>query len=286
MGYLRLLLPILSPSLVPPSTGEVTRKVLSDLDFYLPFRQHAPSLRNARQNIYTDINQFPGENGAGFFNVLAFRGVFFGSPFAQSDQYRWFDTLADWQKFRAEGLEVAKKYGKYGEEENYYVKQNCYGQYQRDRSTSLLTKYWDQRHLWSEKFNKSTKPSITEVYRWLMGPSSLRNIGRLSALLICGDLIEADILTMPNAYEWGELIWILKMGARDAMETLGLISYQASKEQVAEAFLSLDSALQHELKEEEKKAMSYNVVMLEHTLCKIKRLTSRSFTMETLLQEI
>jgi len=264
------------------------KKVLSDLDFYLPFRQHAPSLRNARHTIYADVDQFPGDDGVGFFNVLAFRGVFFGSPFAQSDRYRWFNTFADWEKFRAEGSEVAKDHGKNGEEETYYVKRNCYGQSQTHRSTKLLSKYWDQRHLWSAKFDKSTKPSITEVYKWLTGPSSFPNIGTLSALLICGDLIEADILSMPDAYEWGELIWTLKMGAKDAMEMLGLISYQASKEQVAEAFSSLDSALQHELKEEEKKAMNYNVVMLEHTLCKIKRLTSRAsgFTMKIILQEI
>ena len=43
------------------------KKVLSDLDFYLPFRQRAPSLKNARWEIYADINQFPGDDEAGFF---------------------------------------------------------------------------------------------------------------------------------------------------------------------------------------------------------------------------
>jgi hypothetical protein len=283
---LRHLLPILSPSFVPPSTGEIMKKVLSDLDFYLPFRQHAPSLRNARHKIYAEVDQFPGDDGAGFFNILAFRGVFFGSPFAQSDRYRWFNTLQDWERFRAEGLKVAKDHGKNGEEETYYVKRNCYGQSQTLRSTTLLSKYWDKRNLWSAKFDKSAKPSITEVYKWLIGRSSFPNIGTLSALLICGDLIEADILPMPDVHEWGGLIWSLNMGAKTAMEILGLISHQANKEEVAEAFLSLDSALQHELKEEEKEAMNYNVIMLEHTLCKIKRLTTRGITMETLLQEI
>ena len=103
------------------------KKVLSDLDLFLPFCQHAPSLANARLKIYADIDQFPGEDGAGFFNVLAFHQVFFRSPFAQSDRFQWFDTFADWEKFSAKGSEVAKKHGKEGEEEKYYVKQNCYG---------------------------------------------------------------------------------------------------------------------------------------------------------------
>jgi len=85
LRYLCHLLPILSPSFVPPTTGKIMKKVLSELDFFLPFHQHAPSLANARREIYADIGQFPGEDGVGLFNVLAFRGVFFGSPFAQCD---------------------------------------------------------------------------------------------------------------------------------------------------------------------------------------------------------
>jgi len=290
---LRHLLPILSPSFVPPTTGEIIKKVLPELDFFLPFRQHAPSLANARREIYADISRFPGEDGAGFFNVLAFRSVFFGSPFTQSDRYQWFNTFTDWKRFRAEGIEVAKQHSKDGKEETYYVKRNCYGQSQTDRSTKLLSKYWDQRLLWSAEFNKPTKPTITEVHKWLTKDNGdeptttlFRNIGRLSALLICGDLIEADILSMPTAHEWGSLIYTLRMGANDAMEMLGLIGKKASKAEVSEAFVSLDLALRQELKEEEKAAMNYNVIMLEHALCKIKRLTARGIVMKKILQEI
>lgn len=288
--YLHHLLPILSPSFVPPTTasGKIMKKVLSDLDFYLPFRQHAPSLKNARREISADVDQFPGEDGAGFFNVLAFRGVFFGSPFAQSDRYRWFDTFADWEIFRAEGYEVAKMHGKDGEEENYYVKRSCYGQSQKDRSTKLLKGYWDQRLLWSAKFGKLSKPpSVKEVHKWLMASeSSFCNIGNLSALLICGDLIEAGILPMLTAHELGGLIFTLDMGAKDAMQMLGLISKKASRVEVTDAFTSLDRCLQLELEEDEKVVMNYNVIMLEHTLCKIKRLTARGIKLGSILQEI
>jgi hypothetical protein len=41
-----------------------------------------------------------------------------------------------------------------------------------------------------------------------------------------------------------------------------------------------------ELSEEEKEAMGYNVVMLEYTLCKIKRLVSREVTKTEILSEI
>ena len=269
-----------------PTSGRIINKVLSDLDFFSPFRQYAPSLANARQKIYANVDQFPGENGAGFFNVLAFRGVFFGSPFSQSDRYQWFNTFNDWEIFCREGKEIAKSHG--GDEERYYVKKNCYGQSQMDRSTKLLSKYWNQRMLWSDEFNKSTKPSITEVHKWLTksvtvngaNTTLFNNIGGLSALLICGDLIEVGILQLPTPQEWGGLIHSLKMGARSAMQILGLTSEKASKVEVSTAFASLDFALQQELEDEEKAAMNYNVVMLEHTLCKIKRLTSRGIPLE------
>jgi hypothetical protein len=260
------------------------KKVLTDLDFYLPFRQHAPSLINARYKIYAEVDRFPGEDGAGFFNVLAFRGVFFGSPFAQSDRYQRFNTLEDWKRFQAEGTEVAERHGKDGDEEKYYVKRNCYGQTLVHRSTELLSVYWNQRNLWSAKFNKPTKPSITEVYKWLK--STIRNVGGLSALLICGDLIEAGVLPMPTANEWGGLIFTLKMGAKGAMEVLDLTRKHASREEVTEAFTSLDFALQQVLEEEEKVTMDYNVIMLEHALCKIKRLTTHGIDLNEIVKEI
>ena len=56
---------------------------------------------------------------------------------------------------------------------------------------------------------------------------------------------------MPTTQEYGGLIFTLDMGAKDAMENLGLISKKASKVQVVEVFTSLDLVLQQELKEED-----------------------------------
>ena len=248
---------------------------------------------NANREIYADIDQFPGDNGAGFFNVLAFRGVFFGSPFAKSNRYQWFNTLDEWEAFRKAEKKKATKNGTRPEEE-YYVKKNCYGQNQTDHSIKLLPNYWEQRLLWGQYFNTPSKPSITEVYKWLtssvkVGRSTITlfcNIGALTALLICGDLIEAKILDMPTTHEWGGLIHSLNMGAKSAMFRLGMTKENASKIEVANAFTSLNLALRQELKEEEKEAMDYNAVMLEHVLCKIKRLISQGVSLEKITKEI
>lgn len=279
MKFLRHLLPILSPSFVLPKEKLIT-KVYSNLDFYLPFRQHAPSLANARREIYRNVERLESEDGVGFFNILAFRGVFFGSPFAKSDRYRWFSSLEDWNHFQDTGKEEAKKHK--GEE--YYVKKNCYGQSQTGRELSLLASYWDQRLLWNNIFNKPEKPSVTRVLRWLTSrytndsdktqqtTSLFYNIGQLTALLICGDLIEAGILDMPSTSEWADSVAKLGKGSKAGMEMCGFVAKGCNREQFRAAFVLLDQALQTELGNEEKEAMGYNIIMLEHALCKINRL--------------
>ena len=277
---MRHLLPILSPSFVPLENQKVIAKVFSNLDFYLPFRQHAPSLANARREIYADIDRLTRDDGVGFFNILAFRGVFFGSPFAKSDRYRWFNSLADWELFRDTGKEEENKHN--GEE--YYIKKNCYGQSQTGRKLSLLASYWDQRMQWNNMFNKPEKPTVIQVFRWLTSrhmnnqtkklTTVFSNIGELTALLICGDLVEAGVLSMPSALKWAESIWKMGKGSKAGMEMCGLVGKGCSQDDFCFAFESLDKALQMELGEDEKEAMGYNIVMLEHALCKINRIRS------------
>lgn len=291
---MRHLLPILSPSFVHPTTGKVIPKVLTNFDFFLPFRQHAPSLTNARRVIYSKLHCFSQNDGIAFFNVLAFRGVFFGSDFARSAHYRWFDSIEDWETFRVMEKEEAKKHGG---DDSYYVNKSCYGQSQTGRDLTLLSSYWKLRLEWNNIFNKDAKPFVEDVYLLLMKlvtskdePSKkvklFRNIGSLTALLICGDLVESGILLMPSVQEWAGLIHKLGMGAKAGMELFGLTPKGSTKEEVCNAFMSLDLALQNELRPDEKERMGYNIVMLEHALCKIKRLTARGISKDILLSEI
>jgi hypothetical protein len=264
------------------------KKVKSNLDYFLPFRQHAPSLINARREIYADVDRLASPTGVGFFNILAFRGVFFGSPFAQSAHFKWFDGYDDWESFMIDKKGEATKDGRV--EEEYYVKRNCYGSSQQERSTKLMEGYWKQCNLWGKFFDQATKPTAQKVYNWLTsvddhGLSRFRNIGSLSALLICGDLIEAGLVLMPSSMEFGELIFKVGKGAKDGMTLIGLVKSSANREELCKAFESLDLALQRELTEEEKEVMGYNIIMLEHTLCKIKRLT-KGFSIGLLRSEI
>jgi hypothetical protein len=224
-------------------------KVASDLDFYLPFHQHAPSLANARRVIYADVDRLSNPNGVGLFNILAFRGVFFGSDFAKSTHFRWFDRYQDWEQFRIEQEEEATQDDR--GEEKYYVKLNCYGCSQKDWHTNLLEVYWNRRQRWNAMFNNPTKPTTTEVYHWAMGyekgNNRFPNIRALTALLIVGNLTKAGLIIMPSSRELGKLISNVKKGARDGMKMFDLIKNNAGKQEICDAFVSLDLALRCEM---------------------------------------
>ena len=170
-------------------------------------------------------------------------------------------------------------------------KKKCYGSIQRDCSLTLLPGYWEQRKSWNDMFNDSRTPTVDEVYNWLSskvtGASKFRNIGPLTALLICGDLIEADIITpTPSSYKLGQLIYKVRKGAKDGMQMLGLVREGVDRNNFCNAFASLDAYIENGLGAEDKKAMGYNAVMLEHALCKIKRLTTNGFSLEAIFAEI
>jgi hypothetical protein len=235
-------------------------------------------LKNARREIYADLHLSDCKDGVAFFNILAFRGVFFGSPFSQSEHFQWFKSYKEWKEFKAKNKKEALNVCRV--EEDYYIKKNCYGRSQKDRSLDLLEAFWTNRDSWNDIFAKSTQPTIEEVHNWLVhsrekSTSKFYNIGSLSALLICGDLIEAHIMPMPSSHELGKVIYKLKMGGKKGMKALGLVSEGDKLDVFCDAFAALDTYVETTLGAEEKEAMGYNVVMLEHTLCKIKRLTTQ-----------
>ena len=126
---------------------------------------------------------------------------------------------------------------------------------------------------------------MCKVFKWLIARQTVdvykkqsvtvfSNIGELMALLICGDLVEAGIIPMPSAEEWAKLIAKVGKGSKAGLEMCSFIEGNNNQQRICEAFVSLDLALQQELSNKEKEAIGYNVIMLEHALCKIKRLTN------------
>jgi len=78
---------------------------------------------------------------------------------------------------------------------------------------------------------------------------------------------------MPTKEEMGLLVACLHKGATTGLANLGLIcNKSSSKVDIQNAFIALYNYLDVELTTEEKEAIGFDVLMLEHSLCKYTRL--------------
>ncbi|EDR00300.1 uncharacterized protein LACBIDRAFT_334225 [Laccaria bicolor S238N-H82] len=233
--------------------------------------EHAPTRIRSRNMVYDDPEWL--RTSIGFWNILCFCGVFYGSPFARDDG-RHFESLDDWNAFKE------------NKAESHFVVKSAYGSLQGDR----VPEYWEKRHLWEPLINKKDL-SLTEVYQFLPQSSVdggrseknertkgsnkatpkkvFVNIGSLTAILIIGDLVYAGILPMPSPLEWGEFIGKVSKGALDAITMLGLIDEDTT---VPQAFVELDKFVNRVLTAEEKAAMTYDVLTGEHGLLLLQML--------------
>lgn len=100
-----------------------------------------------------------------------------------------------------------------------------------------------------------------------------RGIGPLTALLIIGDCAEAGLMHMPTTQQMADLVATLKKGAKTGLARLGMIAKdKPTDDDIMAAFVRLSHHLNVDLSEDEKNDMHYNILMLEHGLCKYSRL--------------
>jgi hypothetical protein len=89
--------------------------------------------------------------------------------------------------------------------------------------------------------------------------------------LIVGDLIEAGVIRMPSSGEWGMLVVAVNKGAKKGLGDLKLINANTPDHIIVQEFKALDDFLLANLTQEQKEVMHYNIIMLEHGLCKQPR---------------
>jgi hypothetical protein len=241
-------------------------------DFLLPFRQKAPTMAQALSTIYSDHHRLLTPEG--LWNILAFRGATYGSLYAKDD-LQWFDTYEDWDNYYTASTNTLN-----GNKMQYFINVRAYGVNNRHRSISNVRIYWEERHRWTT-FIKD-KPDVKKVYKFLTqnyaGEGRKKvfpNIGPLTALLVCGDLIELKVLTMPSTRDWAELIYDVQKGATKGLQCLCLLGETFTKEAVVDAFSELNAFLNANLSKVEQDMMGYNLVMLEHGLCKFTRIRTK-----------
>jgi len=263
------------PAAYEQSNNRMLRMVAKRPDFRLPFRQKAPTMVKALHTIYSDRNRL--RTPEGFWNVLTFRGVTYGSPYAQN-KLQWFDSYDKWADYYAGSNDTAK-----GSKQRYFVDICAYGFNNKHRKIGNIKTYWEERHRWTSFIDGN--PNVKETFKFLTQYQKKRdegkkkvfpNIGSLTALLICGDLIELEILDMPPIEDWAKLIYDVQKGATTGLQSLALLGKTFTQEEVVDAFTQLNAFLIQNLSEEDMESMGYNMAMLEHGLCKFTRILTKA----------
>jgi hypothetical protein len=194
-----------------------------------------------------------------------------------------------------------------GKEVKFFVSSTAYGPANHHRTLELIEKYWSLRHEWID-FSRNRFNGIMSLFYFLSSqfvepevidnfadydpkeekkklkqqnhgkdPSpNFPNIGKLTALLICGDLANAGLVEKPMVEQMARLMFDVDKGAILGLRHLGIVRSEHPSLQEVEIGLSfLHNYLETNLTAEEKELIGYGIDMLEHGLCKYTRLVKK-----------
>lgn len=271
LALIRILLPLINtphPSVLTP----LQKKVAGDQDYYMPFREHAPSrLRVTAPGgpFHSDHRTLPGA----FPSWVIFRTLLFKSPMLQNNTQGFFSSLQSWEEllhrlnFDPEGPPITHRY---------FYDLRCYGSPQGKRRAAFCSEvhvYFNHEEKWTTL--KQQWPGKIPFFVFLNWSRDLKlpQLGKLTSYLLTSDLVYADIVQPPTSKELAKALWTMDFGAKRGLVLLGQTSSATcSEHELVHAFVDLYEWLDRELSLEEKALMIYDPIMLEHLLCKYQRI--------------
>ncbi|KAJ7447671.1 hypothetical protein FB451DRAFT_1035409 [Mycena latifolia] len=229
-------------------------------DHLMPFREHGQSYKW----ISKSGGPFSAENlrtREGFSSALMWRAITYHAPIVEHHQL--FQSLEDWKNtiapLQSEDYVLSSAYGGYPN--RFRVIEAS------DTAKTIWQMTGDAQTL--EWLTRKTKPKYMEMFEFM---KEFPQVGNLTAHLLVADYVDRGVIEMPSVREMGRIIFKIKAGALGGLVQLGyLADEQASEEEVINAFESLYQYLEAHLTSEETALMRFNPIMLEHALCKVKR---------------
>lgn len=261
---------------VVANLGRIPHTISLNPDFYLPFREIAPSLSKA-------LSANPGpyasthlKTRAGFFSALIFRALTFAAPIAKEDGIFFFQDLEHWNGVYDEALQS-------GLNDDYVRKINAYGQPNFHRQPSIVPQLWESSEVWEDMLKKLRKDDDGKIdpvdfFQFMVGKKGVKfaNISSLTAYLLTADYVAAGLVGPPSFDAMAGLIVDISKGALQGLRDLGLLpqsrTHKVGKPDVELALQKLWAYLEEHLEEEVKTQFNFNLVFLEHALCKFTRL--------------
>ncbi|KAF8575678.1 hypothetical protein K439DRAFT_1623418 [Ramaria rubella] len=243
--FLLLLLPILEHLEPKQDDSTLFEQVKTDLDFYLPFRNVAPSQSH----------------------VLHKGGGTFSSPAILDNHHNRFDTLSDWNEYHDLHSHLGSAH---------FCNMTAYGTPNVFRGPNQIETYWKGMATWEKTLQRGFN-TFTKLWEYLMHVKKgyrrkvFPHIGNLSSYLLATDIVYTGLVPHATAKEVGNLIHFCRKGFDHQMVELKLIDQKSDAKDCGMAYEKLYDKLVRLIPYEECEQMKFDVYSTEYALCKRSR---------------
>lgn len=266
LDFLKEALVCIDPARIHSADSPLQKMILSDLDFYLPYREHGTSRKIVRDSLENPYSIDRLKTKAGFFDEIVFRAITQAAPILIHDHHVHFDNLLDFIAKSAPG-------------EHYACNQKALGGANVHRRKSNVDSLWNGSCEWESFLLANPKPEFHKLWDFVRGARQGRHytpftgVGDLTAYLVAADYAYTPLVDMPSVDSIGEIILKLNKGAMSGLRMINLLpSTKIDRTECIEAVSRLYGFLSVNLTTDEKVLMGFDTVMTENSLCKFKRL--------------
>ncbi|KAF8573714.1 hypothetical protein K439DRAFT_1624858 [Ramaria rubella] len=250
--FVLLLLPILRHPQPNHEDSPLFKLVKTDGDFYLLFREQAPSRSHVLQ-----------ERGPFEMAYMNLRGGLF-----RRINLPRFDVLGDWTEYHDLHSNL---------DFTHFCKMTAYGTPNVFRGPAHIEAYWKGTATW-EKTLQHGFNTFTELWEYSMrvkkGRKVVPHIGNLSAYLLATNIAYTGLVPHATAKEVGKIIYISGKGSYHQMVDLKLIEQDSNAEDCVIVYEKLFHELIHLIPEDAHELIKFDVYSPEYALCKRSRLVN------------
>ncbi|KAJ7158050.1 hypothetical protein C8R43DRAFT_1125190 [Mycena crocata] len=273
-----------------PTTWQTAMQ--ANMDRLCPFRELAPSRTRASSADGPYTADFASTT-PGFFSALMFRAVTFGTEFMRTSRLRYSDE----PDFVLGMSEARQRYRReHGEDPpvGFFCDTRAYGPHNHGRTVELAATYTPvvrddnlSTQLAAVQQRGESSLNFGDCWKWLSGSIHGRvrffHLGPLGSYLLAADYTYTSppLVDPPTFEELGRIICTLNKGAVSGLEYLGLIPprprnahnkpLRSTVSDCVRGLKIVHSVLSAHLSPRVQSEIFFDLVMIEHSLCKLSR---------------
>ncbi|TDL24403.1 hypothetical protein BD410DRAFT_838413 [Rickenella mellea] len=235
-------------------------------DSFLPFREKAPS----HTTILEEPSPYQPENVrqcVGFFEAVMFHAIIFKCKILLEEKHQLFQSIGEW-------LLLVDCYVKEGKDNSFFCDRCAYSP-TNIPGQKYAPECWPPATKWEKYLLDHPDLSFLQLFKYL-DSLNMESVGSLTSYLRATDFAYVGIVPFPSPTEVAKAIITLGAGARNGLAKLKVWAKKKKKgntdDKIAR-FVFLHDKVKSLLSPGEQADMGYDMLMLEHSLCKLSKMT-------------